>query len=190
MDCFIDATTNYQIRNCSSAASIKNNLTSAGLRPIVIDGSNVAMHHGLSKVFSCKGIQLVIDYFRGRGHMKIVTFVPQWRRASSASGNTIRDIAILEQLYKEALLVFTPSRRVDKVYISSYDDRFILKYASEEGAVVVSNDHFKDLYCEPVFKETIEKRILPFTFVGDKVMFPDDPLGRSGPTLDDFLTFS
>jgi hypothetical protein len=29
--------------------------------------------------------------------------------------------------------------------------------------------------------------LLPFTFVGNLFMVPDDPLGRNGPTLDEFL---
>lgn len=30
-------------------------------------------------------------------------------------------------------------------------------------------------------------RLLQFTFVEDHFMIPDDPLGRNGPHLDDFL---
>uniref|UniRef100_A0A8D3DY47 NEDD4-binding protein 1 n=1 Tax=Scophthalmus maximus TaxID=52904 RepID=A0A8D3DY47_SCOMX len=30
-------------------------------------------------------------------------------------------------------------------------------------------------------------RLLQYTFVGDHFMVPDDPLGRGGPRLDDFL---
>lgn len=29
--------------------------------------------------------------------------------------------------------------------------------------------------------------LLPFTFAGNIFMVPDDPLGRDGPTLDEFL---
>lgn len=29
--------------------------------------------------------------------------------------------------------------------------------------------------------------LLPFTFVGNLFMVPDDPLGRNGPMLDEFL---
>ena len=42
---------------------------SQNLRPIVIDGSNVAMLHGNKEAFSCKGIQICIDWFKSRGHM-------------------------------------------------------------------------------------------------------------------------
>uniref|UniRef100_A0A8D0L4M7 Uncharacterized protein n=1 Tax=Sphenodon punctatus TaxID=8508 RepID=A0A8D0L4M7_SPHPU len=49
-------------------------------RPIVIDGSNVAMSHGNKEVFSCLGIQLAVDWFRERGHNYIKVFVPLWRK--------------------------------------------------------------------------------------------------------------
>ena len=50
-----------------------------GLRPIVIDGSNIGFSHGKSIKFSVKGIQIVIDYFMKRGHQTIVAFLPQFR---------------------------------------------------------------------------------------------------------------
>uniref|UniRef100_A0A670Z3K5 Zinc finger CCCH-type containing 12D n=1 Tax=Pseudonaja textilis TaxID=8673 RepID=A0A670Z3K5_PSETE len=53
------------------------------LRPIVIDGSNVAMSHGNKEVFSCLGIQLVVDWFKQRGHQYIKVFVPSWRKEQS-----------------------------------------------------------------------------------------------------------
>ena len=37
--------------------------------------------------------------------------------------------------------------------------------------------------------EVVQKRILMPTFVGDDLMFPHDPLGRNGSTLDAFLKF-
>ncbi|KAL1417799.1 hypothetical protein MTO96_026508 [Rhipicephalus appendiculatus] len=53
------------------------------LRPIVIDGSNVAMSHGNKEVFSCRGIKLAVDWFRDRGHTNISVFVPSWRKEAS-----------------------------------------------------------------------------------------------------------
>uniref|UniRef100_A0A8C9P247 Uncharacterized protein n=1 Tax=Spermophilus dauricus TaxID=99837 RepID=A0A8C9P247_SPEDA len=47
----------------------------SSLRPIVIDGSNVAMSHGNKEAFSCRGIQLAVDWFRERGHTYIKVFV-------------------------------------------------------------------------------------------------------------------
>lgn len=37
------------------------------------------------------------------------------------------------------------------------------------------------------WREIITKRLLQYTFVGDIFMVPDDPLGRNGPRLEEFL---
>ncbi|KAM4713985.1 NEDD4-binding protein 1 isoform 2-T2 [Anableps anableps] len=50
------------------------------LRAIVIDGSNVAMSHGLGHFFSCRGIALAVQHFWDRGHRQISALVPQWRQ--------------------------------------------------------------------------------------------------------------
>ena len=85
---------------------------------------------------------------------------------------------------------FTPSRTVDGAHINSYDDTFILDYAAQHGAIVVTRDQYRDLINEkPEWREVIEKRILMQTFIGDDLMFPHDPLGRGGPNLDTFLRF-
>lgn len=69
-----------------------------------------------------------------------------------------------------------------------YDDRYILKLAAEVDGIVVSNDNYRDLAQEnPEFRRVVEERILMYSFVNDRFMPPDDPLGRSGPTLENFL---
>ncbi|CAB1323276.1 unnamed protein product [Coregonus sp. 'balchen'] len=50
------------------------------LRHIIIDGSNVAMAHGLHRFFSCRGIAIAVEAFWIRGHREITVFVPQWRQ--------------------------------------------------------------------------------------------------------------
>ncbi|XP_048402946.1 NEDD4-binding protein 1 isoform X2 [Stegostoma tigrinum] len=49
------------------------------LKHIIIDGSNVAMAHGMKKIFSCRGIAIAVECFWNRGHRNITVFVPQWR---------------------------------------------------------------------------------------------------------------
>lgn len=67
-------------------------------------------------------------------------------------------------------------------------ERYILDYATMCDGIVVSMDQYRDLYMEkPEWKNTIENRLLVPTFVGNCVMFPEDPLGREGPKLEDFL---
>lgn len=158
------------------------------LRPIVIDGSNVAMSHGNKEVFSCRGIQLAVNFFLDKGHKTITVFVPTWRKEQARPDAPITDQHILMELEKRKIVVFTPSRRVGGKRVVCYDDRFIVKLAHESEGVIVSNDTYRDLQGErPEWKRCIEERLLMYSFVNDKFMPPDDPLGRHGPSLDNFL---
>ncbi|XP_071990352.1 probable ribonuclease ZC3H12C [Engystomops pustulosus] len=161
---------------------------SENLRPIVIDGSNVAMSHGNKEVFSCRGIKLAVSWFQDRGHKDITVFVPAWRKEQSRPDALITDQEILRKLEKDKILVFTPSRRVQGRRVVCYDDRFIVKLAFESEGIIVSNDNYRDLANEkPEWKKFIDERLLMYSFVNDKFMPPDDPLGRHGPSLDNFL---
>ncbi|XP_066539297.1 endoribonuclease ZC3H12A [Hoplias malabaricus] len=158
------------------------------LKPIVIDGSNVAMSHGNKEVFSCRGIMLAVNYFLERGHRNITVFVPSWRKEQPRPDVPISDQHILGELERKKIVVFTPSRRVAGKRVVCYDDRFIVKLAHELDGIIVSNDTYRDLQSErPEWKRCIEERLLMYSFVNDKFMPPDDPLGRHGPTLDNFL---
>ncbi|CDQ87635.1 unnamed protein product [Oncorhynchus mykiss] len=156
-----------------------------GLRMVIIDGSNVAMSHGLGHFFSCRGIALAVQHFWNRGHRRISTFLPQWRQKRDHRG---KEQHYLSELQNLGLLSYTPSREVQGKRINSYDDRFLLQLAQKTDGVIVTNDNLRDLLDESqVWCEIIKKRLLQYTFVGDHFMVPDDPLGRGGPHLDDFL---
>ncbi|CAL1529337.1 unnamed protein product [Lymnaea stagnalis] len=157
------------------------------LRYIVIDGSNVAMLHGDNKEFSVYGLEICINYFRRRGHDRITAFVPESRRYSENRA-PIRGRRLLEKLSDDGYVKFTPARRVNGKTIASYDDRYILSLAEKEDGIVVSNDQFRDLCLEnPSYRNIVERRLLQFMFVNNHFMPPDDPLGRYGPHLDQFL---
>uniref|UniRef100_A0A3P8TK14 Uncharacterized protein n=1 Tax=Amphiprion percula TaxID=161767 RepID=A0A3P8TK14_AMPPE len=139
-------------------------------------------------MFSCQGIQLAVDWFLEHGHHDITVFVPAWRKEQSRPDAPITDQEILRRLEKEKILVFTPSRRVQGRRVVCYDDRFIVKLAYESDGIIVSNDNYRDLANEkPEWKKFIDERLLMYSFVNDKFMPPDDPLGRHGPSLDNFL---
>ncbi|MCI4374359.1 hypothetical protein PGIGA_G00005340 [Pangasianodon gigas] len=158
------------------------------LKPIVIDGSNVAMSHGNKQVFSCRGIELAVNYFLERGHRNITVFVPSWRKEQPRPDVPISDQHILAELERRKIVVFTPSRRVGGKRVVCYDDRFIVKLACDLDGIIVSNDTYRDLQSErPEWKRCIEEGLLMYSFVNDKFMPPDDPLGRHGPNLDNFL---
>ncbi|NWH89862.1 N4BP1 protein, partial [Aegithalos caudatus] len=155
------------------------------LKHIIIDGSNVAISHGLRKFFSCRGIAIAVDYFWKRGHRNITVFVPQWRTRRDPS---ITEQNFLTQLEDVGILSLTPARMVLGARIAAHDDRFLLHLAAKTGGVIVTNDNFREFVTESLaWREIIQKRLLQYTFAGDIFMVPDDPLGRNGPRLDDFL---
>lgn len=93
--------TSQQCSRTLSSPTITVSNGSALLRSIVIDGSNVAMRyatimqstqcilhtficsHGNREYFSCRGIQICVDWFRSRGHQEIYVFVPKCRNQES-----------------------------------------------------------------------------------------------------------
>ncbi|KAM6300563.1 NEDD4-binding protein 1 [Aegotheles albertisi] len=164
---------------------LKNEPGKPYLKHIIIDGSNVAISHGLRKFFSCRGIAIAVDYFWKRGHRNITVFVPQWRTRRDPS---ITEQDFLTQLQDVGILSLTPARMVLGARIAAHDDRFLLHLADKTGGVIVTNDNFREFVTESLaWREIIQKRLLQYTFAGDIFMVPDDPLGRNGPRLDDFL---
>ncbi|KAK7910490.1 hypothetical protein WMY93_015174 [Mugilogobius chulae] len=158
------------------------------LRHIVIDGSNVAMSHGLGHFFSCRGIAIAVQHFWDRGHRQISALVPQWRTKSDPR---IKEQRYLGELQDLGMVSFTPSREVQGKRITAYDDRLMLQLAQKTNGVIVTNDNLRDLSEEcSEWTDIIKKRLLQYTFVGDVFMVPDDPLGRNGPHLDQFLELS
>ncbi|XP_077170045.1 protein KHNYN [Paroedura picta] len=155
------------------------------LRRVIIDGSNVAMMHGLNQFFSCRGIALAVQYFWDHGHREVTVFVPAYRMEPDSC---VREQHFLLELRELNILSITPSRKVDGKSIMPYDDRLMLKLAEETNGIIVTNDQFRDLAKESKkWIRIIKERVLQYTFVENIFMVPDDPLGRSGPPLMEFL---
>ncbi|XP_029436066.1 protein KHNYN-like [Rhinatrema bivittatum] len=166
--------------------NLRNKPGKEGLRHIIIDGSNVAMVHGLGQFFSCRGIAVAVQYFWDRGHREVTVFVPQWRMKKDYKA---KEQHFLTELNAVGLLSFTPSRVVEGKRITPYDDRFLLQLAEQTDGVILTNDNLRDMVEESEkWKEIVKERLLPFTFAGDIFLVPDDPLGRNGPGLDQFLS--
>lgn len=157
--------------------------------PLLLNNLSLSLFsHGKNAVFSCRGIAIAVDWFRKRGH-KVTVFVPNWRKEASKPDTPIIDQDVLSQLEKDGVLSYTPSRRIQGKLVQCYDDRYIVKLALETDGVIVSNDNFRDLQEDvPDWKNFIERRLLMYTFANDDIfMPPDDPLGRHGPSLEEFL---
>ncbi|XP_077443141.1 endoribonuclease ZC3H12A-like [Stigmatopora argus] len=177
-------------RGCSPRPTrpLPDKETILAFRPVVIDGSNVAMSHGDKKVFSCQGLQMAVNWFWEKGLRDITVFIPLWRKEQPRPEAPITDQHILHELEKRKVLVYTPSRCVNGKRVVCYDDRYIVRLAYDVDGIIVSNDNYRDLQMENAqWKKFIEERLLMYTFANDKFMPPDDPLGRNGPTIDDFL---
>uniref|UniRef100_A0A8C6QRC1 Zinc finger CCCH type containing 12D n=1 Tax=Nannospalax galili TaxID=1026970 RepID=A0A8C6QRC1_NANGA len=153
----------------------------SSLRPIVIDGSNVAMSSGQRPGSQDRNHPLqVVGVAPGGGSFPEprLLFVP-----------VATEQHVLEELERQEVLIYTPSRKVNGKRVVCYDDRYIVKVAYEKDGIIVSNDNYRDLQNEnPEWKWFIEQRLLMFSFVNDRFMPPDDPLGRHGPTLSNFLS--
>ncbi|CAO2591000.1 Protein NYNRIN [Lemmus lemmus] len=154
-----------------------------GLRRVVIDGSSVAMVHGLQHFFSCRGIAMAVQYFWNRGHREVTVFVPTWQLKKN---RRVRESHFLTQLHSLKMLSITPSQLENGKKITTYDYRFMIKLAEETDGVIVTNEQIHILMNNSK-KLVVKDRLLPFTFAGNLFMVPDDPLGRDGPTLDEFL---
>jgi len=154
-----------------------------GLRHIVVDGSNVGMAMGKNEVFRAQALSIVYAYFAAKNH-EVTIFLPKsrWNRAYP------KDRELLDRLEKKDVLHYTPTRRTDTKSFDCYDDRYIVSYAVQTKGIIVTNDNYRDLISEsPEFRDQIENRLLPFTWVRDSFLPPEDPLGRDGPKLADFL---
>lgn len=66
------------------------------------------------KIFSEEGIKIVVEYFQKRGH-SVKVFVPHHRRSLNHP--------LLEKLYTDGIVIFTPSRFIGGKRITPYDDR-------------------------------------------------------------------
>lgn len=165
--------------------ALTNDPGNKNLKYVIIDGSNVAMAHGMKKQFSCRGIAIAVEFFWNRGHRQITVFVPQWRTKRDAK---ITEQHFLNELEELGVLSFTPARTVCGTRIASHDDRFLLHLAEKTDGIIVTNDNLREfVYESTTWKSIILERLLQYTFVGDIFMIPDDPLGRNGPRLDTFL---
>eukprot|EP00092_Neocalanus_flemingeri_P037657 GFUD01040994.1.p1 GENE.GFUD01040994.1~~GFUD01040994.1.p1 ORF type:complete len:639 (+),score=186.52 GFUD01040994.1:85-1917(+) len=173
----------FQSTSQCEAQSTAESHSQGSPRMIVVDGSNVGMAMGANQQFRAQALSIVYAWFSSKGH-EVLIILPRsrWNRARG------KDRDLLERLEKAQILVFTPSRRTQSGCWDSYDDRYIVKYAAQHKGIIVTNDNYRDLIDEnPEFKDQIENRLLPFTFIREEFFPPDDPMGKNGPMLTQFL---
>ncbi len=123
------------------------------LETVILDGSNIAWEEkSLSNKPQINNIEAMINRLSRANFKKIVTV------ADAALRYQIDEQKRLDRLVKEGAMKMLPAR-VD-------GDKFILRLAEEENAMIVSNDMFKE------FRETapwIDERRIPYTILDGEV---------------------
>jgi ribonuclease ZC3H12 len=100
------------------------------------------------------------------------------------------DQQALIEMEQKNQVYYTPSKRVGAKRIVCDDDSYMLKLCVAKMGIIVSNDNFKRfLNYSDDFKLVIEERVLMYSFIDNTFMPAEDPLGKNGPSLDNFLRF-
>lgn len=88
-----------------------------------------------------EGINICLNYFLEKGY-DAKAIVPRMRLKRSKSTNQ----DLLSKLEDEGKVVCSPCKNLPNgKSVTSYDDRFILDFAHDYDAAVISNDNYRDL---------------------------------------------
>ncbi|XP_065569995.1 uncharacterized protein LOC136033215 isoform X1 [Artemia franciscana] len=182
--------TTFQISHANRLPQVTIN--EATLRHVTIDGANVGYRYSSyikRDGFNSKGVQLVYQHFKRRGHEVSVVLVETWRRRLKVDPS-------MQKISDDGAFVYTPvipepGNRNRKLVL--YDDLFTVQLASEKQGVIVSGDFYRDI--KRIVKEnnnqdwlvTLNSRLLVPTFTTDDVSFDPLPYGPAGPPLQSIL---
>jgi len=81
------------------------------------------------------GIKLVVDYYKNHGHNDICVILPRSRK-DGREKYPIKNPEILEELYNNNYIMYTPPK--------SHDDGYVLEMAKEKDALIISNDYYRE----------------------------------------------
>lgn len=184
--------------------------TSSLKKPLVIvDAQNAAMRHGKNRIFSVKGIQIAIEYFKANGH-EVICFMPEYlfnyeevnqkkrmnaMNIKETKASQIPDnMALLHKLANLGYVIKTPPQ--------DYDDSYCIQYAKKHNAFIFTCDQFRDFIEKQPTKQLKSKEkkwvlehSVSFAFFGDDMIpNPDSRLfdlnnpykSYVQPTLSDF----
>eukprot|EP01066_Platyproteum_vivax_P007147 Platyproteum_vivax@DN2726_c0_g1_i1.p1 len=179
---------------------------------VVVDGSNVAMRMGKGKQFKSQGIVLCVEYFLRSSYQPLVILkdslldddaVNELKRGQKADinqpGITPKmpdDVAALNKLNEQGvttsnLQILICVGHLITVPDNEYDDKWMIDYAKKKGAVILSNDQYRD--CVDMFpneyqgQRWFKRYVMGFSFVNGEFFrspnfkWPAELLDRQKP---------
>jgi len=164
---------------------------SENLKPIIIDGGNVACNHGKKdRSYSCRGIAIMVRFFHDLGHHKIHVVVSGTRYNFSGANNppTRDENGVLRRLEEMGLLCQSPTSEVNSHQVCSYDDRYMVSIAQNNGGVIISNDRFDDLSADKHLNGKYVR--IGFAFADDTILLHQDFSRDGRKSLSQLLAFS
>ena len=139
----------------------RQNLSEAGTGTVIIDGSNVA-HSSEGDRAHLDNIRVVRDKLRDEGYEPVIV-------ADAALRHQIDDEPAFEQMVESGEIRQAPA--------GTDADYFILSFARELDASIVSNDRFKDR--REAFPE-VQHRVIRYMIINGEVVFERRTKRRRG----------
>ena len=102
---------------------------------VVIDGQNIAFAHGWGK-FSYDSLRIVAEFLYRRRYKPVIVLPSFWLKERYRSKD---DNKVIERLKAYGIFLSVKTKNSNKV-----DDLFILNYAFDNNACVLTNDKFRD----------------------------------------------
>ena len=149
-------------------------------RTIILDGQNICYDDW--NHFHFDRLLTAIKYFE-QLRFKTIVIWPKNREEILYRDEQWSVLCELKSLIERGILIQTPEY--------CYDDFFMVDYGARSDSIIVSNDHFYDVFASGTHshRTQIMERRLPYCFIEDEFMLPLDPLGKIGPKLPEFLHF-
>ena len=162
------------------------------LRPIIIDGLNIARKYGNylrknNKFWEAKGLKLCYDYFVNKWNYEDKKISIVWKYVNE---EYVNDKEILEEFKDKRIIVEASSRKVDGQRLQLDDDTLALDIALEKGGIIISFDTFRNHFDNSTtYRSVIKNQVIEPTFDHAEVRFHPKPFGDRGPTLTKLLRF-
>lgn len=161
---------------------------------VVLDCANIGWQYGDRKRFNAIGVSKAIYYFQLNG-CKITAFLPMnmvKKKPSNGKGNSLmetEEFDILNSFVEDGILTLVPS--------GDYDDHYILHYARENAAFIISNDFFMDHLAELTIKSIknsmqiyLNNNRCGYTFVNNEFMInPNGNLFKTIINIQDIVKY-